>query len=115
MSISTKDLLGMSLVCTDGELGSVKDVYFEDRSWILCYAVVDTGDWLPGRLVLVSFDKIVYPSEEMNALPTTLSKGEVKEAPGLFSKLPVNLQKRIDLREYTVWAPSWSPMGSPVG
>ena len=44
----------LSLRALDGEIGSVKDSYFDDQRWVLRYIVVDTGGWLPGREVLIS-------------------------------------------------------------
>ena len=43
------DLRRVTIAAMDGELGSVRDLYFDDRSWTVCYLVVDTGSWLPDR------------------------------------------------------------------
>jgi sporulation protein YlmC with PRC-barrel domain len=48
------DLKRFSIAATDGNLGSVSDLYFDDRSWAVRYLVVDAGRWLPGRRLLVS-------------------------------------------------------------
>ena len=32
---------------------AVKDFLFDDQSWKIRWMVVDTGDWLPGRKVLI--------------------------------------------------------------
>jgi hypothetical protein len=42
-------LIGMSIRASDGELGKVKDAYFDDHRWAARYLVVDTGGWLEGR------------------------------------------------------------------
>ena len=47
------DLYGHKLMAKDGEIGHVKDVYFDDKNWAVRYIVVNTGSWLTGRLVLV--------------------------------------------------------------
>ena len=39
---------------TDGDIGTVEDVYFDDLSWTVRYLVVDTGTWLSDRKVLLS-------------------------------------------------------------
>ena len=39
----------MSLGATDGEIGTIKDAYFDDERWTLRYLVVTTGSWLSGR------------------------------------------------------------------
>jgi hypothetical protein len=51
---STKDVTGYDLRARDGEIGHVEDFIVEDSSWAFRYIVVDTGNWLPGKQVLVS-------------------------------------------------------------
>ena len=38
----------------DGEIGHVKDFYFDDQISVVRYVVADTGSWLAGRKVLIS-------------------------------------------------------------
>jgi hypothetical protein len=49
---------GYDIAARDGDIGHLDDFLFDDRSWQIRYAVVDTRNWLPGRLVLVSPDWI---------------------------------------------------------
>jgi hypothetical protein len=51
---SIKQLYGDSLKASDGEIGHIKDFYFDDQKWAVRYVVADTGSWLSGRLVLIS-------------------------------------------------------------
>lgn len=51
---SLNNLRHYTIGATDGEIGSVHDLFFDDQEWLLRYAVVDTGVWLSGRRVLVS-------------------------------------------------------------
>ena len=51
---SIKQLCGSKLAASDGEIGQVKDFYFDDQNWVVRYVVADTGSWLPGRKVLIS-------------------------------------------------------------
>ena len=44
-----KDLNGYKLDARDGEIGKVKEFYFDDHSWTVRYLVADTGGWLSGR------------------------------------------------------------------
>jgi len=41
-----KTLEGYTLDSLDGEIGKVKDFYFDDQYWAIRYLVVDTGNWL---------------------------------------------------------------------
>ena len=43
-----KTLKGYKLHGLDGEIGSVKEFYFDDRHWTVRYLVAETGNWLVG-------------------------------------------------------------------
>jgi len=49
MLIKAKTLNGYKLDSLDGEIGKVKEFYFDDRHWTIRYLVADTGNWLTGR------------------------------------------------------------------
>ena len=51
---NVKDLRGYAIRATDGVIGKVDDFYFDDEDWGVRYLVVDTGNWLSGRKVLIS-------------------------------------------------------------
>jgi hypothetical protein len=50
---SLKELQGYTVRATDGDVGSLGDFYFDDQSWTIRYLVIDTGNWLKGRRVLI--------------------------------------------------------------
>jgi hypothetical protein len=54
MQQSVNQLYRDKLGDSDGEIGGVKDFYFDDQNWAIRYIVADTGSWLPGRHVLLS-------------------------------------------------------------
>lgn len=51
---SVNDLTRAKVTASDGDLGPVKAAFFDDRSWVVRYLVVNTGSWLSGREVLIS-------------------------------------------------------------
>ena len=40
---------GATITATDGQIGHVKEAYFDDQTWTIRYLVVDTGSWQIGR------------------------------------------------------------------
>ena len=50
---SLNEMKGYVVQTTDGFKGKVNDFFFDDWKWNIRYLVVDTGKWLPGRLVLI--------------------------------------------------------------
>ncbi|MDA3787708.1 MAG: PRC-barrel domain-containing protein, partial [Desulfobacula sp.] len=49
-----KTLKGYKLNSLDGDIGKVKEFYFDDLHWTVRYLVADTGSWLQERQVLIS-------------------------------------------------------------
>ena len=47
-------MIGYAIRATDGDLGKVEEFYFDDETWKIRYIVVETGNWLSGRKVLIS-------------------------------------------------------------
>ena len=54
MLSKAKTLEGYKLNSLDGEIGKVKEFYFDDRHWTIRYLVAETGTWLADRQVLIS-------------------------------------------------------------
>jgi len=49
-----KELKNYTLRTLDGEIGKVKDFYFDDAFWTIRYLIAYTGNWLTGMQVLIS-------------------------------------------------------------
>ena len=54
MLANTTHLKGLVIRATDGEIGTVDQLYFDDESWAIRYVTVKTGSWLQDREVLIS-------------------------------------------------------------
>ncbi|GGM42743.1 hypothetical protein GCM10011351_30870 [Paraliobacillus quinghaiensis] len=100
---------------SDGELGGVKDIYFDDKLWTVRYLVVDTRKWLPGKKVLlspISFDHVDIENGSLNVLA---SKETIKNAPNRDEDEPVSKQAEMELFNYYGW-PNYSfGLGGVVG
>jgi uncharacterized protein YrrD len=96
-----------AILATDGTLGSVSDIYFDDRSWAVRYLVVDTGTWLPGRKVLIPTSALGAPDSPRREFPVNLTREQVKSAPSIDEDKPVSRQHEADLYGYYGWAPYW--------
>jgi PRC-barrel domain len=85
-------LLGNTIDATDGPIGTLKDLLFEDDTWGLKWLVVDTGNWLPGRQVLVPMASVGIPSAMIRTVRVDMSKERIKNSPGLDFDQPVSRQ-----------------------
>lgn len=112
---SLNGITGYKIKAEDGEIGKVKEFYFDDRLWTIRYVIVDTGDWLVNRLVMISPVSIGQPDPEEKILPIGLTKKAVEESPGIDKKLPVSRQKELELLDYyKEWPNYWETMGAHV-
>ncbi len=107
MRRSVKNLIGYSIKAKDGNIGHVKDFYFDDKAWILRYLVVDTGNWLPGRKVLLSPDSLEKPDWEKMIFPVNLTKSTIRNSPGIDTHKTVSREHEIELFQYYGWRPYW--------
>lgn len=87
---STKALQGMSIEATDGSIGSIHDVFFDDRDWHIHYFSVDTERWLPGRRVLIDARALHRPWRDCAGLPVDLTRKQVKIGPGINVSKPAS-------------------------
>jgi sporulation protein YlmC with PRC-barrel domain len=72
------DLRRLTIAATDGNLGSVVDLCFDDRSWTVRYLVVDAGSWFPDRWVLISPISVRSWAPDPSILSGALTKRQVK-------------------------------------
>lgn len=100
-------LVGYKIAAEDGAIGTVSDFLFDDRTWKLRWLVVDTGNWLPGRLVLVHPSAIGAPHDGNEILPVRLTKKQVEDSPDLASDRPVSEQMQRAVYGYYGWDPLW--------
>jgi uncharacterized protein YrrD len=96
-------LKGNSPRALDGDIGSIRDLFFEDSGWEVRYLVVDTGNWLPGRKVLLSPSALRDPDWASGTLPVNLTQEQIKNSPNIDTDKPVSLQMQEELSSYYGW------------
>jgi len=100
MLIKAKTLKNYNLNSLDGEIGKVKDLYFEDQYWTIRYLIANTGNWLTGRQVLLSPKSIVSTNKEEEYIAINLTKIQIENSPDLDSDKPISMQYQEKLSEY---------------
>jgi hypothetical protein len=101
------ELNGYAIAATDGTVGSVNDLLFDEARWTLRWAVVDAGSWLSGRKVLLPASALGHPDAGARRLPVTLSRAQVEASPPVESDLPVSRQVEADILAHYGWPPYW--------
>ena len=92
MLIKAKKLNGYKLDGLDGEIGKVKDFYFDDRHWTIRYLVADTGNWLVANQVLISPYALNAVEKFEKDISVNLTKKQIEKSPSINSHKPVSRQ-----------------------
>ena len=108
---SIQQLYGHTLGASDGEIGHVKDFYFDDQNWAVRYVVADTGSWLPGRQVLLSPHAFGGLHHSGTLLAVNLTRKQIEDSPAIESHKPVSRQYEADYFRYYGWPYYWEGGG----
>jgi uncharacterized protein YrrD len=94
-------LEGAAVLATDGEIGHVRDAFFDDQAWAIRYLVVDAGSWLSGREVLISPFAVTQPLGSGKTVGVALTRNQVKTSPPIDTHRPVSRRhEQENLRHY---------------
>lgn len=78
--IKLNELIGSTVLATDGELGTVDDVLFDDRDWDIRYLVIRTGSWLTTHLVLIAPQAVQRVEHKDELVAVRLSREEIRQS-----------------------------------
>lgn len=104
MKRKIKSLTGFKIAGTDGEIGTLKEFYFDDERWIVRYLIVETGNWLSSRKVLLATKAVISTDWDNRAMSVHLTKEQIKNSPEIDTDKPVSRQHEMDLYNYYPWA-----------
>jgi len=118
-----KTLHGYKLNSSEGEIGKVKEFYFDDYFWTIRYLVADTGNWLADRQVLLSPHSLGIVNKDAQNIAVKLSKKQIEDSPPLKTDIPVSRQYEESFHKYfavpaywngpLMWGPYYYPSGMP--
>src|ERR1700722_16007893 len=98
---------GYAIAASDGPIGTVSDFLFDDASWRVRWLVVDTGNWLSGRKVLLPPSALGRLDAKEQEFLVTLTKQQVKDSPQIDTDRPVSRQLETSVYDFYGWSPYW--------
>ena len=111
MLINTRTTVGHRLSAMDGDIGHVRDFYFDDGTWAVRYIVAETGSWLTGRLVLLSPYSFGTYNFDDRVLPINLTRRQIENSPSIETHRPVSRQFEHNYYNYYGWPLYWEGGG----
>jgi sporulation protein YlmC with PRC-barrel domain len=89
---TSNELIRYDVQATDGKIGAVKDLLFDDKTWRIRSFVVDTGGFLSHHNVLIDPERVRSLDFPEESLVLDVTKSEVQASPGLETAPPVSQQ-----------------------
>jgi hypothetical protein len=124
MLTNTSNLNGLVVQAKDGELGNVDQFYFDDETWAIRYVIVETGDWLGSRRVLISPFSVVHTDWQARRLDVSLTKKQVENSPDINTRQTVSRQHEAEYLGSMgypyywggpyLWGPAYYPAGLAI-
>ncbi len=96
----TREVRGYRIRATDGEIGHVEDFIVSDEEWAVRYLVVDTGNWLPGRSVLISPQWVQDIGWDEREVWVDVTRETVENSPPYNATDPVNREYETQMYDY---------------
>ena len=104
---SAATVAGYGIHATDGDLGHVEDVLFDDLSWAVRYLVVDTATWWFGKHVLVSPEWILDISWPERSVSVAVTRQSLKGAPTYDRAQHIDRQWELDYYRHLLQPGYW--------
>ncbi len=105
---SVNQMTEFSIAATDGDLGTIDSVYFDDANWTIRYLVIDTGRWLSGRQVLISPISVRKIDWRNKTLHLALTRQQIENSPDVDTDKPVSRQHEADLNDHYGYPYYWT-------
>jgi hypothetical protein len=98
--ISVRELGGYALAARDGDIGTLRELYFDDARWVVRQLVVNAGSWLFEREVLIAPHAVERIEREQRRLVVDLTRQQVRDAPEIDTAKPVSRVQEMQLYDY---------------
>ena len=89
-------LNGSTVNARDGQIGIVKEVYFDDASWTIRYFVVDADQCLIRRELSILPSALNQPLAIAKVIEVSLTREQVRYSPSVDTHQPVSRQHEQD-------------------
>jgi sporulation protein YlmC with PRC-barrel domain len=112
MNLSLNKLLKYDVFASDGDIGHIKDILFDDQQWTLRYLNVDTQRWMPmSKKVLISPISVRGFDLEKAQLKLSLTRQNVLDSPSVEKHKPVSQQFEEIYFDFFGYGYYWNGMG----
>ena len=105
--VRMSNLLEFAVLATDAHLGRFHGLMFETDDWHVRYVVVDTGELLTAKLVLLSPSAVQSIDFDTSEILINLPIETVRNSPEFDGDTDLSRQYEVFLHDYYGWQPYW--------
>jgi uncharacterized protein YrrD len=106
-NLSLKRLLGYKINAIDGEIGKVKEFYFDKSSWTVRYIILETGSLFFGRKVMISTQALINADWEKEHFLTNMTIQQIENSPKVDEGKQLDRGQEILLNQHYNWKSYW--------
>ncbi len=106
MMSKLSECVGCVVHASDGEVGTVEELYLDDVAWRVRYLAVKMAQ-PPGRTVLLSVAAVRKPDWNQRVIPVDHTLGQVLASPVATGDAPGTRQHEIALHRHYLWPVYW--------
>ena len=104
---SSDETCSYTIAAVDAEMGKIHGFVVETSTWTIRYLIVDTGEWLMGRLVLLgphAIQSIDWSSQTMQA---NVTADAIRHSPVYDERAELSRDYEAFLHDYYGWPHYW--------
>lgn len=98
---------GLAVLASDGRLGTVSDLLFDDSAWHIRWMVGRTGPWLARRTILIHPSAVGQIDQERRELAVRMTRAPVRASPDILLDEPVSRQIEYGVHGFKEQDPEW--------
>jgi uncharacterized protein YrrD len=104
---SSKEAGIFQVFASDAEMGQVHGFVIETSTWTIRYLIVDTGEWLMGKLVLLRPDAIQSIDWTDRSMTTNVTADDIRHSPVYDERAELSRDYEAFLHDYYGWPHYW--------
>lgn len=113
MFISANKLMHYSIHATDDKVGGIRDILFDDDTFVVRYLVADTNTWLPlSRKVVISPISVTQVDCQDRHVNINMTVDTLKHSPSIDEHKPVSREYEENLFKYFGYGYYWIGPGA---
>jgi hypothetical protein len=112
MKRNLMEVIGSSINASDGDVGKIKDFYFDDHEWKIRYLVIELKGLGKKQRVLLSpvaFRKVDWEKQEFIV---DLTKDQIKNNPYIDADRKISKQNEAKMHAYYKWPVYWGQVSN---